>query len=80
MANNECISAHLSGVNEKLANFKLNLIEEEESEYDNFYNRINIYFSNMVSEMKLVYFSVSKQFLEKEAKLNDTIRVLLLIK
>ena len=52
--------------------------EDEEDEYDNFYNRINFYFSNIVTEIKLIYFESLKNFQEKENEYKSKIYVFII--
>lgn len=63
-------------LSEKLCKIKVQFEEDEEDEYDNFYNRINLYFSNIVTELKLLYMDSSKIFQEKEFEYQRKIQVI----
>ena len=64
--NNNLIQENLVKLTEKFIKIKFLMNEDEEDEYDNFYNRISFYFSNIVTEVKLIYVENFKVFQEKE--------------
>ena len=47
---NTIIYNNLTKIHDKLTLIQSNLIEEEDEEYENFFTRINIYFSSSVSD------------------------------
>jgi hypothetical protein len=65
----------LSKINEKLNKIKTSLYLEEENEYENFYNRINFYFSNIVTELKLSFVENLKESQAKEVELRNKLHV-----
>ncbi len=65
----------MSKISEKINKFKNSLIEEDENEYENFYNRISFYFSNIVTELKLSFVEQIKVFQSKETDLLKKIYV-----
>ena len=50
---NTVIQENLSKLNEKLSIIRNDIIDDEDDKYENFYNRINFYFSTIISELKL---------------------------
>ena len=54
---------------------KTSLYLEEENEYENFYNRINFYFSNIVTELKLSFVEHLKESQTKEQELRNKLNV-----
>lgn len=75
ISNNNFIKDSLLKVTEKLVKIKYLVKDDEEDEYDNFYNRINFYFSNIVTEIKLIYLENLKGFQEKETEYKHRINV-----
>ena len=83
ITNNNLIKDNLLKLSDKLVKIKYMIKVDEEDEYDNFYNRISFYFSNMVNEIKLIYIESLKVFQEKEmeykniiSELEDKIKVI----
>lgn len=74
-ANNSIISDNLYKINERLIKIKNSIIDEEENEYENFYNRISFYFSNIITELKLTFVEQIKKYQEKEVELKQKINV-----
>lgn len=74
-SNNNLIKENLVKIYEKLYKIKTTLYEEEENEYENFYNRINFYFSNIVTELKLQFVENLKEFQKKELDFNKKLEV-----
>jgi hypothetical protein len=60
---------------DKLEKLKSGNLEEEENEYENFYNRISFYFSNIVTEMKLMLVEKVKEFEIKEEEMTKIKKV-----
>ena len=80
ITNNNLIKDNLVKLTDKLIKIKYLIKEEEEDEYDNFYNRISFYFSNIVTELKLIYVESLKVFQEKEIEYKSKISVIIYIK
>lgn len=72
-SNNQVIAENLSKINEKINKIKSSLVDEEESEYENFYNRINFYFSNIVTELKLSFLEKIKEYQNREMEMKNKI-------
>jgi hypothetical protein len=75
ITNNNLIKDNLIKLTDKIVKIKYLVKEDEEDEYDNFYNRINFYFSNIVTEIKLIYLENMKSLQEKENEYNFRITV-----
>lgn len=63
---NTVIQENLNKLNEKLLIIKNDLIEDEDDEYENFYNRLNFYFSTIISELKLNFLETLKNSQKNE--------------
>jgi hypothetical protein len=79
VANNECIFQNLQRIRDKLTKLKINFLIEDENEYETFFNRINIYLSNMVTEIKANYINIFINYQKKERKYKEIILVNLII-
>lgn len=75
IANNEFIFQNLLRIKEKLTKLKINYLIEDENEYETFFNRINIYFSNMITEIKANYINILINFENKERNYKEIIEV-----
>jgi len=62
-------------MNDKLVKIHNYLKEEEDNEFENFYNRINLYYSNIVAEMKLVCVENLKVYQIKEIETDNKLKV-----
>ena len=67
---NNIIEENLIGLNENLEKIKICLDNEEDKEYEDFYNRISFYFSNLIVQLKLKYIE-NLEILEKKNKENE---------
>ena len=76
ITNNNLIKDNLLKLSDKLVKIKYMIKVDEEDEYDNFYNRISFYFSNMVNEIKLIYIESLKVFQEKEMEYKNIMHLL----
>ena len=67
---NNIIEENLIGLNENLEKIKICLDNEEDKEYEDFYNRISFYFSNIIVQLKLKFIE-NLEILEKKNKENE---------
>lgn len=65
ISNNLIVQTNLQKVNEKLNRIKSLINESKEDEHEEFLKKISIYFSNMLSEIKLQYVQNLKNILKK---------------
>ena len=72
---NTIISDNLNKLFEKLNKIHLNIIEGDDDEYENFYNRINFYFTNIVTQLKLIFVENYKTFQLNESEMLNKINV-----
>ena len=63
---NTIIYNNLTKIHDKLTLIQSNLIEEEDEEYENFFTRINIYFSSIVNQLKLNFIESIKSIEKRE--------------
>ena len=59
---NNIISKNLSKIKNKLNIIKSNLNENEEDRYDQFYCKINIYFTSLINKIRLKYIDALEQY------------------
>jgi hypothetical protein len=76
--NNNMIKDNLSKLYDKLTKFKNYICEDEDEEYENFYNRLNFYFSNIVAELKLQFYEGMKVYEAKEIQFSYRVAVFIL--
>ena len=82
ISTNTVIQENLNKLNEKLLIIKNDLIDDEDDEYENFYNRLNFYFSTIISELKLNFLETLKnsqkneKILQKISELKNTSEVI----
>ena len=62
-------------MNDKLVKIQNYLKEEEDNEFEDFYNRINLYYSNIVAEMKLICVENLKVYQIKEIETDNKLKV-----
>ena len=73
---NTVIQENLSKLNEKLSIIRNDIIDDEDDEYENFYNRINFYFSTIISELKLNFLESLKKSQKNETVLQKENQIL----
>jgi hypothetical protein len=69
------IRENICKVSEKLNKLKNFLLEDEEDGYENFHNRLNFYFSTIITELKLKFYEGIKVYENIENQLNCRITV-----
>ena len=73
---NTVIQENLSKLNEKLSIIRNDIIDDQDDEYENFYNRINFYFSTIISELKLNFLESLKKSQKNETVLQKENQIL----
>lgn len=73
---NTIIQENLSSLYEKISIMKSDLIDEEDNEYENFYNRINFYFSSIINQLKLNFLEGIKEHQKIQQNLKAQIDVM----
>lgn len=73
---NSIIHENLVKLYEKMTKLKGSIEEDEDYEYENFYNRINFYFSTIVTELKLNFIENTKVYQQREIEYKCVIKKL----
>jgi len=62
----ENINKKINSISEVLEKFGKFYEKDEEEEFDNIFNRINIYFTSIINEIKLSYYENTKELINRE--------------
>jgi hypothetical protein len=68
LKSNELIITKVSSLNNIIEDFALIYEKENNNDYENIYNRINIYFNSIMNEIKLTYYENMKNLFEKNSQ------------
>ncbi len=60
------MNSKISYVNDIIDKFSKFYEKDDDEEYENIFNRINIYFTSIINEIKLSYYEKSKNIIQRE--------------
>lgn len=60
------MNSKISLINDVIDKFSKFYEKDDDEEYENIFNRINIYFTSIINEIKLSYYENTKDILQRE--------------